>query len=453
VRRRRVVLVAAVVLMAGAASTAPLVAEPEIVEDHIPYPKQRKRQMARYSKRHYGKRSWRLENPKVVVLHFTGGGSYASAWNHFAANSPSRGELPGVCTQYMVGKDGTIHELVRPGLRCRHAIGLNHLSLGIEMVQKTGAGSHWAAGRILDRKPQIRASLRLVRYLQNRFDIKLRNVIGHAMANNSPYFKDNQGWVNDHTDWLRRDVKVFRRRLRRFSGEPRRERGLPAQNVSEFVGGGQASAVKRVVIGHSVDDRDIRAIRLGNWDAEHTALVVGCIHGNECAGKAVLRRLKRLHVPDDLKLWMIPDLNPDGSHAGTRQNARGVDLNRNFPRKWKPIGKPWDTYYSGPKPLSEPETRAARRLIKRHKPDVTIWYHQAMALVYRSAGRRDIQARYADLVNLPLTKLKVPPGTATRWQNHRFDNSTAFVVELRAGPLSKRGAKRHARAVLKVGVM
>jgi hypothetical protein len=54
---------------------------------------------------------------------------------------------------------------------------------------------------------------------------------------------------------------------------------------------------------------------------------------------------------------------------------------------------------------------------------------------------------------LPLTKLKVPPGTATRWQNHRFNNSTAFVVELRAGPLSKRGAKRHARAVLKVGVM
>jgi hypothetical protein len=40
-------------------------------------------------------------------------------------------------------------------------------------------------------------------------------VIGHAMANESPYFKDLQGWRNDHTDWLKRDVREFRQRLRR----------------------------------------------------------------------------------------------------------------------------------------------------------------------------------------------------------------------------------------------
>jgi hypothetical protein len=442
-------LVAAAVLSV-ASSPPPIAAEPKIVEDHIPYPKQRKRQMARYSKRHYGKRSWHLIDPKVIVLHFTGGGDYTSAWNHFASNAPARGELPGVCAHYMVRKSGTITEVVRPGVRCRHAIGLNHVAIGIEMVQRTGVGSHWAARRILRRRPQIGASLRLAHYLQNRFDIPLRNVIGHAMANGSPYFKDLQGWTNDHTDWLRRDVKVFRKRLKKLAGESTRATGAGPRSGSVTDG---PDLVKRRVIGHSVNDRDIRAIRLGRWQAEHTALVVGCIHGNERAGKAVVRRLRKLDIPHDLKVWMIPDLNPDGSAAGTRQNARGVDLNRNFPRKWKPIGEPWDKYYSGPKPFSEPETRAARRFIKRHRPDVTIWYHQPLALVYRSAGRRDIQARYARLVNLPLTKLKVPPGTATRWQNHRFDNSTAFVVELRAGPLSRRGSKRHARAVLKVGVM
>jgi Zinc carboxypeptidase/N-acetylmuramoyl-L-alanine amidase len=428
-------------------ATAPSAAvSPPIKKDHIPYPESRKRQMARYSKRHYGARSWRLTNKKVIVLHFTGGGSYAPAWNYFASNTPARGELPGVCAHYIVGKDGTIHEVVRPRIRCRHAIGLNHVAIGIEMVQRTGAGSHWADQQILHRKPQISAALRLVAYLRQRFDIKLHNVIGHSMANDSPFFKDLEGWVNDHTDWLRRDVRVFRKRLKKMNdyqqSHPRSYRSTTAP-----------SSVKRVTIGHSVDGRAIRGTRLGRWDAAHTALVVGCIHGNECAGKAVLRSLRKLAVPDDLKVWIIPALNPDGAEANTRQNARGVDLNRNFARKWKPIGEPWDTYYSGPKPFSEPETRAARRFILNRKPDVTIWYHQAMALIYRSAGRRDIQARYADLVNLPLKVLKVPPGAATRWQNHRVEKSTAFVVELRAGPLSKRAAKRHARAVLKVGVM
>lgn len=440
-------LVAAVLAMPIVAA-GPVTSAPKIVDDHIPYPKHRKRQMAAYSKRHYGKRTWRLRDPKVIVLHFTGGGKYSSAWNHFASNAPSRGELPGVCTHYIVRKDGTINEVVRPGTRCRHAIGLNHRALGIEMVQRAGAGSHWAARKILQRKSQIRAALRLTRHLRNRYDIKLRNVIGHAMANDSPYFKDLQGWVNDHTDWLPREVRVFRKRLKRitrFSGR-----------VCDYCRHSPATYtldVKRSVIGRSVDDRKIRAIRLGSWRADHTALIVGCIHGNECAGRAVLRSLRKLTIPNDLKVWMIPNLNPDGSRAGTRQNARGVDLNRNWSRKWKPIGEPWDTYYSGPKPFSEPETSTARRFIIRHRPDVTIWYHQALALVYRSAGRRDIQARYAKLVNLPLKRLKVPPGTATRWQNHRFRKATAFVVELRAGSMSRRAARRHARAVLKVAVM
>jgi protein MpaA len=216
--------------------------------------------------------------------------------------------------------------------------------------------------------------------------------------------------------------------------------------------GGAASARKRVVFGHSTKDRRLRAVRLGSSSAATTVLVVGCIHGNECAGKAVIRALKRMDVRADLKIWTVKDLNPDGSAEGTRQNARGVDLNRNFGRKWKKIGKPWDTYHSGEKPFSEPETRAARRLILRRRPDVTIWYHQHMALVARS-NRRDVQARYAKLVGLPLVRLKPLPGTATRWQNHRLEGSTAFVVELKAGPMSHKAAKRHARAVIKVGRM
>jgi hypothetical protein len=189
---------------------------PPIRRDPIPYGHGRKREMAAYSKRHYGDRQWRLRDPKVIVLHFTAGPSYSAAWNTFASNAPNMGELPGTCSHFIVSKGGKIHRTVKPTIRCRHAIGLNYTALGVEMVQETGSGSHWADSQILHRRPQIHRVLRLVGWLKQRYGIKMRNIIGHAMANGSPYFEDREGWRNDHTDWLRSDVKKFRHRLRRM---------------------------------------------------------------------------------------------------------------------------------------------------------------------------------------------------------------------------------------------
>jgi murein peptide amidase A len=187
---------------------------PSMDRDPIPYGHRRKHEMAAYSKRHYGKRRWRLRNPRVIVLHFTASPSYRSAWEAFASNAPNMGELPGVCSHFVVGKKGRIHRLVRPGIRCRHTIGLNNRAIGVEMVQEGGRSSHWADRRILHRRRQIHATLHLVGWLKERFGIRMRNVIGHAMANDNPYFKDLEGWRNDHTDWLPRDVRRFRHRLR-----------------------------------------------------------------------------------------------------------------------------------------------------------------------------------------------------------------------------------------------
>ncbi|MFN2595238.1 MAG: N-acetylmuramoyl-L-alanine amidase [Actinomycetota bacterium] len=190
---------------------------PPIRRDSIPYGRKRKREMAGYSKRHYGHARWTLKHIHVIVLHFTGGNSYSFAWNTFASDSRDLGELPGVCAHFIVGKDGVIHQLVPTTIRCRHAIGLNHVAVGIEMVQPTGQGAHWADRQILKRHPQIRSALRLVRFLRSKYRVKMKNVIGHSMANDSPYFKDKEGWRNTHTDWLRQDVHEFRRRLRRLS--------------------------------------------------------------------------------------------------------------------------------------------------------------------------------------------------------------------------------------------
>ena len=227
---------------------------------------------------------------------------------------------------------------------------------------------------------------------------------------------------------------------------------LTAALVAPPIGSAPAG-LRRVLLGYSHEGRAIKAYRLGDPASEKVVLVVGCIHGNECAGTAVIAALKRRPPPRGVKIWMVEALNPDGRAAATRQNARGVDLNRNFPRKWRRQGTRWSTYYSGPRRASEKETRHAMRFIEEIRPDVTIWYHQAMALVDRSGGRRAIQRRYASLVGLPLRRLDPLPGTATRWQNHRFDNSTAFVVELPGGALRRRSARAHARAVVTVGKM
>ena len=195
------------------ATTTPA-GKPPITEDHVSYGAERKSQMAAYSRRHYGEREWRLTDPKVIVLHFSATDSYDSVWSTFDANAPNLGERPGVCAHYVIEQNGTVDELVPPTIRCRHTIGLNHVGIGIEMVQSTGRGAHWADQQILDRRRQVGAALRLVRWLQARYGIPTREVIGHSMANDDPYFEDRQGWVNDHSDWLERDVREFRRRLR-----------------------------------------------------------------------------------------------------------------------------------------------------------------------------------------------------------------------------------------------
>lgn len=204
---------AALVSGPAASASGAGIAKPEIKWDPISYGADRKRQMANYSKRHYGQREWRLRKPRALVLHYTAGSSYASAWSAFDANTPSLGESPGVCAQFVVDQNGKTYQLTRLGVRCRHTIGLNHLSLGIEMVQPDLGNPHRTAQAILSRKKQARSAVRLAAWIKSRYGIKMSNVIGHGMANDSPLFKDKQGWRNDHTDWLPPEVRTFRKRI------------------------------------------------------------------------------------------------------------------------------------------------------------------------------------------------------------------------------------------------
>jgi len=195
------------------------------------------------------------------------------------------------------------------------------------------------------------------------------------------------------------------------------------------------------VIGRSVQGRPIVSVRTGTADPTVRVLVVGDIHGNETAGMRIARLLIALGAPRGAELLVVPTINPDGVAAGTRGNAHGVDLNRNFPFRWRPLS---GGEYSGPRPLSEPESRAAHRFILRTRPDVTIWFHQPFGLVDRPNGNPFVARRFSQLIGLPLVRLPGRyPGSASRWQNHRRPGSTAFVAELPrlvGSALVKRGA-------------
>src|SRR5204862_5323172 len=104
---------------------------------------------------------------------------------------------------------------------------------------------------------------------------------------------------------------------------------------------------RTLVTGRSVRARAITAVELGDPDAPARTLVIGVIHGDEPAGRAITRRLERLRPPRASVLWIVDELNPDGVALHTRQNARRGDLNRNFPWRWRPLRRPGDPEYSG----------------------------------------------------------------------------------------------------------
>jgi len=189
------------------ATTAP---GPRVVVDHIAFGPKRRAETAAYAQRHYGRATAVLQ-PTMVVLHYTESDTYASVRSLFAADRANNGELPGVCSHYVVDQDGTVYEVVPPTVLCRHTIGLNDKAIGVELVQAShGHDARWGARQVLARRVQVQAAVGLVRMLQQRFGIPDDAVIGHAMANSAKGFRDLPGWRNDHADWQAPEVSRFR---------------------------------------------------------------------------------------------------------------------------------------------------------------------------------------------------------------------------------------------------
>jgi N-acetylmuramoyl-L-alanine amidase len=205
------------VLLAASPAPAARVVRPPIVSWPIPFGAKRKREMAAYSERHYGERTWRLRHPHVIVEHMSQTSSARAVYDTFAPDRPDveLGELPNVCSHFVIGSSGKIFRLVNLRTRCRHTVGLNWTAIGIEHV---GYGD----GDALGNRRQLHASLRLTQWLRCKFHVRVGDVIGHAESLSSPYHRERVPSLRrqTHGDWRHASMRVYRRKLRRLGRCP-----------------------------------------------------------------------------------------------------------------------------------------------------------------------------------------------------------------------------------------
>lgn len=218
--------------------------------------------------------------------------------------------------------------------------------------------------------------------------------------------------------------------------------------VRSSVASSEVEVVERRVIGRSVQGRPLTAWRLGE-PGRRTVVLIATMHGDEPASRQILASLRDGRRIRGIDLWVIPTYNPDGLARGTRRNARGVDLNRNFPHDWAELD---GAYESGPRPGSEPETRAVMRFLRRVEPRRVLSFHQPLHGIDTDTKDPGFARRLARGLRLPTTSLDCGGtchGTMTGWFNARFPGA-ALTIEYGARPSRHRMRVEAPRQLLRV---
>lgn len=122
-------------------------------------------------------------------------------------------------------------------------------------------------------------------------------------------------------------------------------------------------------IGYSVERRPLLIAQAGSGPLR--VYLIGGVHGDETEARSALETVK--NEPNAVAtIRILRDLNPDGTAARRRHNARDLDLNRNWPASNFTPG-----FTGGPAPLSEPETRALEHDLRAFRPDIVVVLHSA----------------------------------------------------------------------------
>ena len=171
-----------------------------------------------------------------------------------------------------------------------------------------------------------------------------------------------------------------------------------------------------VLIGKSDRNLPIVAERWGPTSGRQV-LVVGQVHGDECAPAFVVNELRQ-RPPKNFGLWLIPSLNPEGHFLGKRTNGSGVDLNRDGLAQ------------------SAPETRALMALTKLVTPDLTLYLHSPLnwigyfnGALAQSVGSKLVNALGMDVLYSSGVN---PPESAFLWQgqNEVVPGQQSILIEM-----------------------
>ena len=208
------------------------------------------------------------------------------------------------------------------------------------------------------------------------------------------------------------------------------------------------AVIETRLIGRSVRGRAIKAFHLGQT-GQPKVLLISSMHGDEQATRQILLSLRDGRPIRGIDLWVVPTYNPDGLVRNTRKNARGIDLNRNFPYRWADLD---GSYESGPRAASEPETRAMMRFLRDIKPKWILSFHQPLHGVDTDTKNRRFARKVARKLDLPAKRFDcggVCHGTMTMWYNHGFRGS-ALTVEYGSSPSRRQMRVQAPRQVLSI---
>ena len=163
-----------------------------------------------------------------------------------------------------------------------------------------------------------------------------------------------------------------------------------------------------------------RTTKLGNKIeiiGQGKTLIIGVFHGDEPQGKFLIEKYAKTSG-----LMFIPCLNPDGMQLGTRCNANGVDLNRNFPTKnWgedtSEAGDNPADYFGGTSAGSEIETQFVIDVIEKYKPELIITLHAPYKVVNYDGPAQKIAEQISQIIKYPVeASIGYPtPGSFGTW--------------------------------------
>jgi len=202
------------------------------------------------------------------------------------------------------------------------------------------------------------------------------------------------------------------------------------------------------VLGWSLEGRPIHCLLLGH--GPEFIVVVGTVHGDEPAGGPLLRRLAahleaKPQLLEGKQIALVPVANPDGLAHGVRLNARGRDINRNFPsNNWRPGER------RGPQALSEPETRALFHLLADRRPRRIVTVHQPMVGINWDGPGKALAREVAQAAGLPMLPMRERRGSIGSYAG-RDRNIPVITFELPQSATRMRPGRlwaRYGRALL-----